>query len=170
MNFALNIVWFVTFLISFFTSNLLCILIKNYIDCQPQGSLSLFVSMVKDICWGILAHSTTHCLLGILSRFDFVAEIVKEDDIISILICTIAELVNTTTLVHLGSFCLVRILCLTKISFMEETVGEKPIRIFLFCFSFVAAIANCSALVVSGDIINGTVFNMMSQQITKSGK
>jgi hypothetical protein len=167
---ALHIAWFVTFLISLLTSNLLCLLIKNYTVNQPQGNLSLFVSMVKDICCGIQAHSTTHCLLGILSRFEFVTEIVKNDEIISIFICTVAELFNTTTLVHLGSFCLIRILCLRHISFMEETVGEKATRIVLFCFSFVVAVANCFALVVSEDIVNGTVFNMMSRQVTKAGK
>jgi hypothetical protein len=53
---------------------------------------------------------------------------------------------------------------------MEETVGEKATRIVLFFFSFVAAVANCFALVVSEDIVNGTVFNMMSRQVTKAGK
>ena len=68
-----------------------------------------------------------------------------------------------------GSFCLVRILCLRQISLMEESVGEKVTRFMLFCFSICVAILNCTALIFSGDISSGTVFNMITRQMAQSG-
>ena len=169
-NLVLQVAWFLAFLLSLITSNSLCLVVKGYISSQPAGNLSLFVLMVKDIFTGIQFHSSTHCLLGMVSRLELVTATVADHRAVAVVVGTFAELVNTTTLVHLGSFCVVRILCLKYISFMEETLGERVIRLSLFCISFAAAGANCAALIASGDILNGTVYNMMTNTVSVSGK
>ena len=104
------------------------------------------------------------------SRFELVTGVVADHRAVAVVVGTFAEVVNSTTLVHLGSFCLVRILCLRFISFMEETLGERVIRLSLFSFSFAAALTNCAALIASGDILNGTVYNVMTNTVSVSGE
>ena len=53
---------------------------------------------------------------------------------------------------------------------MEETIGEKIIRLTLFTFSLFMGTLNCIILTVSGDIFNGMVYNMLINRVAESGK
>ena len=165
----LSLYWTFAFLTSILALNLQCSLIKSFISNQPSGHLSSFVGMVQDIFVAVQIHGTTHCILAIISRFDFVTNYLRDCSALTLVICSFVELVNTSTLLHLGNSCIVRILCLNCISFMEETVGEFYTRIILFVISLSIGSANCVGLIYTGDILNGNVFNMMTGQMLNSG-
>ena len=167
---TLNIFWFIAYLASLISSNILCLIIRGYIVSQPQGNQALIVLLMKDIDLGIQFHSTTHCILGLLSRFEMVNESVAEYKVLAAFIGCFTELINTTAQVHLGSVCLTRIIWLKYTTFMEETIGEKIIRLTLFTFSLFMGTLNCITLTVSGDIFNGMVYNMLINRVAESGK
>ena len=166
---VLEVVWFLAFLISLVASNCLCSIIKGFISSLPAGDLSLFVHMMNDLYTGIHFHTSIHCILGMVSRFEPVTAAVAGSNAAAVVIGSLIELMNTSMLVHLGLLCIIRILCLKYISFMEETLGEKIIRITLLSLSFAAAVINCTALIVSGDILSGTVYNVMTNTVSVSG-
>ena len=166
----LNTFWFTAYFASLISSNILCMIIKGYIISQPQGNQALIVLLMNDIFIGIQFHSSTHCILGLISRFDFVNESVVEYKVLAAVIGCFTELVNTTSQVHLGSVCLTRIIWLKYIEFVEGTVGETKVRVILFLFSFMMGTANCVILTISGDIFNGMVYNMLSNQVAISGE
>ena len=165
----LDIVWLAAFAISILLLNFLCNIIKSYITSHPPGSQSSFVCIIQDFFIALQIHGNVHCLLGILSRYQAVNETVKNDQCLTTVLCTTVELVNTATMLHFGNSCVLRIVCLKFFSFLEEVVGEKTIRILVACFSFAGSIANCIALVLTGDILNGTMYNMLTKQTTKAG-
>jgi hypothetical protein len=150
MEYFISLVWISTFTFSIFILNFLSFMIKSYIVNQPSGNKSLFVYMILDICTVIQIHGTLHCSLGILSRCDAITDFLRDNENVSVILCIFVELVNTATIFHLGNSCIVRILCLKYISFMEETVGERATRGLLALISLSAGIGNSSALVVSG--------------------
>jgi len=149
MESYIPLAWIITFGISIIILNFLSFMIKSYIVNQPSGNKSLFVYMVLDICTIIQVHGTLHCSLGILSRFEEITEFLRDHKIVTLIVCTLVELVNTATIFHLGNSCIVRILCLKYISFMEETVGEKTTRVLLAIISILTGIANCSVLIMT---------------------
>ena len=152
MESFISLAWIITFVTSIIILNFLSFMIKNYIVNQPSGNKSLFVYMVLDICTVIQVHGTLHCSLGILSRFELITEFLRIYENVTLIVCAFVELVNTATILHLGNSCIVRILCLKYISFMEETVGERATRAFLALVSYSAGIANCVALIITGGV------------------
>jgi hypothetical protein len=52
---------------------------------------------------------------------------------------------------------------------MEESIGENATRIILIGSSAFIGIVNCTALIFSGDISAGMVFNMITRQTVESG-
>jgi hypothetical protein len=166
---ALSLSWISAFLTSILVVNMQCFLIKSFISNQPSGHLSSFVGMVQDIFVAVQAHGTTHCILAIISRFDLVRNYLRGCSTLTLGIGTFVEIVNTSTLLHLGNSCIVRILCLNWISLMEETVGEFSTRIILVVVSISIGSANCIGLIYSGDILNGTIYNMITGQMVTSG-
>ena len=163
-------IWIPCFIVSIALLNVLSTLLRGYICKQPSGNNSLFVYMVEDICVVMQLHGTVHCVVVIVSRFETVVQFFRTHDSVAINVCLLVELVNTTTILYLGNSCIVRILCFSNISFMEEVIGEKVTRISLACITISTAVLNCIFMATTGDITNGTMFNMMTRQISKAGK
>jgi hypothetical protein len=61
-------------------------------------------------------------------------------------------------------------ICQRHISFIEETIGEKWTRLSLALISFSVAIAHCLALVFNGMMLNGTLYNVLTSQLTIAGE
>jgi hypothetical protein len=67
---------------------------------------------------------TIYCISAILSRFDFVADFFSSNVVISVIVSILYEFAYITTSISLGCLALIRLLCLTNLSMMEEIVGE----------------------------------------------
>ena len=165
----LDVVWLAAFALSILLLNFLCHIIISYISSHPPGSQSSFVCIIQDIFIALQIHGNVHCLLGILSRYQAVNDTVKNNQCLTTVLCTTVELVNTATILHFGNSCVLRIVCLKYFSFLEEVVGEKTTRILITSFSLTGSILNCTALILTGDILNGTMYNMLTKQTTKAG-
>ncbi len=77
---------------------------------------------------------------------------------------------NTSILIQVGNFCLIRMICQRHISFIEETIGENWTRSILALISFSIAIANCLTLLCNGMMLNGTLYNVLTAQLTIAGE
>ena len=66
--------------------------------------------------------------------------------------------------------CIVRVLCLIKLDWMEEKVGEIWIRIIVASFSFICGTAVSIAQLVAGDILTGPIYSLIAKDVVKAGK
>jgi hypothetical protein len=63
-----------------------------------------------------------------------------------------------------GALGLTRLLCLTNITLMEETLSETIFRRIHCLIIIFSGIAVCLAQILSGDILTGTAYNMLTRQ------
>ena len=63
-----------------------------------------------------------------------------------------------------GILGLTRFLCLVNITFMEEALSETSLRLIHCLITFLSGIVVCSAQILSGDILTGTAYNLLTRQ------
>jgi hypothetical protein len=71
--------------------------------------------------------------------------------------------------VHAGCLFIVRTLCVTKMTFMEETVGETRIRTLAFAVSLLSATAGVSVFWAFDDVDSGSAIIIMTGKVILTG-
>jgi hypothetical protein len=112
---------------------------------------------------------STHCIIGAISRFELVQQFFWQTTIFTSCICTFYEIAATATCVNLCSFSIVRMLCLTNATFMEEHVGERKIRHIIAVTIVLASSSVCLSIILSGEILTGSIFSLSTNQVTLGG-
>ena len=161
---TLDIFGLFAFGISLFAINIICSMLKNSITKQPTGNLSLLFWIINDISLGIQAHGSIQCVLAFVSRFSQVRQYLKLNSNLSMVVIGIADLTNTSTLFYAATICIVRLLCLKFVSFMEETVGEKNTRLCMSSVSLIFGLGCVTVLIVSKDIFSGAMYSVVTGQ------
>ena len=112
---------------------------------------------------------STQCILGILCRFELLQYFFRKNPLIMDCICTFYEFAATSTCVNLCAFCMVRVLCLSNASFMEERVGEKKIRVVVATLSLTTSLLVVGGLIYSGEIGTGSIVSLATSQVIPGG-
>ena len=80
----------------------------------------------------------------------------------AVLASMLFEFAFVSTTISLGGIAFVRFLCQINITMMEEQIGERTIRITHAITTFAVAVSAVVALLVSGDILTGTAYNLLT--------
>ena len=112
---------------------------------------------------------STQCILGILCRFELLQYFFRKNPLIMDCICTFYEFAATSTCINLCAFCMVRVLCLSNASFMEERVGEKKIRVVVSTLSLTTSLLVVGGLIYSGEIGTGSIVSLATSQVIPGG-
>lgn len=107
------------------------------------GCQSLYDILLKDHL--IVARSTgwIYTISAILSRFDTVAELTKDNHYLAVVACSVYAFGLVTSCISLGLISIVRICCLVNIQFMEENIGETFLRMILSGITFSGGLIFC---------------------------
>ena len=105
-----------------------------------------------------------------MSRVEVIQQLLQQEPILTSSICIFYEICATSTCTNLCSVCVVRILCVDHSSFMEEKIGERKIRIGVGVVIVVSCLAVCSAIILSDEILTGSIFSLVTYQIKAGGK
>ena len=133
--------------------------------------MSIFSVVIKDSFYVAHLSGTTFCVVAILSRFQFVSNLVNGGNpLFAILICTFYDFAMLTACINPEIVSIVRVVCLVNLRVAEEGIGEKVIRSSVLFVTFVGGIGLCGLLIVNGDVITGPAFSLFSQKAVLSGK
>ena len=76
----------------------------------------------------------------------------------------------TCQCVNAGCVCVIRILCLAKMSFMDETIGEFRVRMVSLAISVTTGFAVSITFFLAGESNAGSLFTIMTGQARPSGR
>ena len=68
-----------------------------------------------------------------------------------------------------GCVCLVRIVCIGRMIFIDETIGESKVRILLLTVTMLAGSGSNLAFVLVDDVTSGTAVTLLTAQLKVSG-
>jgi hypothetical protein len=164
-----DFVCLVAFAFLFLILNFLLFLIRSYITNKSPGTQSLYDIVTGDTF--LFAHfsGSTFTLIAIFSRFDWIVKLSSESELFVTVVCSLYCLAFISVCVHSGCLCIVRILCLANLSFVEDVIGETRTRVSIAGLTVVLAIAACVAQILSGDINSGTAFAFLTRQAVATG-
>ena len=63
-----------------------------------------------------------------------------------------------------------RMLCMSNVTFMEESVGEKKARLTVGIVCLVSSVTVCALLIFCGEIETGSVFSLATKQVVPGGE
>ena len=164
-----DLICLIGFTFLFSTLNLLMFLIRSYIRNKAPGTQSLYDIVTGDSFLFVHFSGSTFTLIAIFSRFDFVVKLASDSKLFVTVVCSLYCLAFISVCVHSGCLCILRIVCLANLSFVEDVIGENRTRVSITGLSIFLAVAACVAQVLSGDINSGTAFAFLTRKAVTTG-
>ncbi len=165
-----SLLWAIAFSFILIVSNMLWNGVRSYLVAQPSGEIPLYLAVFKDLTVVIQISATFHCCLVVFTRFNIVTDFLCANRFAFMAVCTLVECIHLMGILHVGCFCLVRLMCLKNIEFTEVNLGEMNIRRGILTFGLVCQLGVVIAYnVVSNDSLNGPNAIVVTQVAVKPG-
>ena len=107
--------------------------------------------------------------LCLVYRLDSVVNFMSSNMVPAVAAALLYEFAFTTTSISLGGIALIRLLCQINITVMEEQIGEVAIRVTHALGTLVLSIVAGGAVLVNGDILTTTAYNLLTAGTTTIG-
>jgi hypothetical protein len=166
---SVDVIWVCIFVFLFVLSNLLVSSLRGYLKDKPPGSQSLYDVMAFDNFCLSQFSSSVFTLGAAFTRFEYVRDFSAQFPVCITLFSMVNVLAVTLICVHSGFLAIVRLICLIKMAFLEETLGENLIRSFMIGATLASNLAICTLETISGDINTGTPYTLMTTKISNAG-
>ena len=110
-------------------------------------------------------------VIDILSLFTDVFLAVVDVDVFAGVLTTVNIFLMASLGINISLTCLVRVLSLESLSFMEDEIGERLTRWLVLVLSLLAGVLASSVLLVSGgrDLYSGVNYSLIARQIIAAG-
>ena len=165
-----DFIWLVAFTLLFFALNLIHYLMVNSLKDKPLGSQSIYDSAMQDLFFGLKLYGSFVSLMYIAARFEMVRNLFLTNKSILTSACTIYYFGMTTMLVKTAGLCIVRILCIFKMTYIEESIGEFRLRLVTTTFSLTVGFVASLILLLHQETNSGSFKTLITAQVTPSGK
>lgn len=167
---SIDIVWSAAFLLLTLIINVIHVYLRCYIRDKPMGMKSLHDSVFKDTIILTQMCSSTFCLVAVLSRFESVRYMFGQIPLLLTAVCVVYVFAFISVGVNNGCICIVRILCIFNMTFMEEDLGERLVRILTVGSTMVASGIACIIFFVNDDINSGTPMSLLTNSSVPTGE
>ena len=162
--------WVLAFSAAFLVLNFVHSLIWKCMNDKPLGLQSVFDSVLKDTLVMLRLHGSISCSEAIIGRFSSVQNFLLENPLCLLLILSIYQFAMFLLFVHVGFLCVCRVLCISKMVFMEETVGETRVRMISLAASAMISIICVFILWYYDNVLLGTVTTLLTGKYSSPGK
>ena len=162
--------WVLAFSAAFLVLNFVHSLIWKCMNDKPLGLQSVFDSVLKDTLVMLRLHGSISCSVAIIGRFSSVQNFLLENPLCLLLILSIYQFAMFFLFVHVGFLCVCRVLCISKMVFMEETVGETRVRMISLAASAMISSICVFILWYYDNVLLGTVTTLLTGKYSSPGK
>jgi hypothetical protein len=166
----IDFIWIFSFFLIFLSLHVTNHLIVSSISAKPLGKQSLFDLSIKDTFFTTKIYGSLACLVCIFARFDSFRLLLSKNLILTTVLCSIYSFSFTCMCVNAGCLCIVRILCIVKINYIEEKIGEFKIRLISSTFTLIAGVTVTCLFVICGEVNTGTPVALLTLHVIPSGK
>ncbi len=139
----IDTIWFLLFIFLFLISTFLISMIRKFMKYRPLGSQSLYDVMTLDNFGMLQFTSTVFTLSASISRFESVRNFASKSQLFVTLFNCLYLFAYMSICVHGSCLAIIRLVCLIRLSILEETIGEYLTRIILNGISIIVALAVC---------------------------
>ena len=166
----MDVFGFTSFLTVLFVFNFLLHLIVQSLKEKPLGRQSIYDLAIQDYFFVWRCYGSYIFILYTLTRVHFIQNLLNENSILLTTVCTFYSFSFTTLCISAGCVCIIRTLCLFKMVFMDETIGEMQVRILSAFVSLFSGFVVALLLLYHRETNTGSFKTMITGQVTKSGK
>jgi hypothetical protein len=162
--------WLFAFGTLLLVTNLLLHLMIQSINKKPLGNQSIFDASMKDLFIVLSCYTLFICIMYIFTRFEVIRNIFVKHTTLLTLTCTSYYFAFASVCIYASFVCITRIICLNKMAFIDETVGELKVRQFSAASSLSIAFVFAIVLFIYGETNGGSFKTIISGEVNKSGK
>ena len=162
--------WIPFFAFLMFCVNFTSTLIIKCIKEKSLGTQSIFDSSVRDTLVLMRWYGSLASILCMLSRSEYIRNLLLEHEVILALASILFTFSLILLCVHAGCLCHIRILWLTKMAFLEETIGEPMIRTMSLLVSTLSALAGTIVIFLSNNELTGSAVTVLTEKVILTGK
>ncbi len=165
-----DILWLFLFTLLLFLSNLLCFIMVGSLRSKALGNQSIYDQVFQDTSLVGNFFCSWISLVVIVSRFSWFRVLISDYNFLLTIICATTTSARHAGLVFICSFCIIRILCLLKMTFLEETVGEAKVRLTYFTLALSTGIVVLFVLFIHDEIVSGLLLTYTDHNAPTLGK
>lgn len=160
----IDLFWLFAFTIQLFVHNLSYHLMSISLKSKPLVKQSIYDQALLDAFLAGDCYGSWNCIVVIASRFSIVRFLILEYPFILTVICSATTLVRVITGVMYCCVCFIRILYLYDMNFVEETLGEKFVRITSLCISLSSALVVLVVSYIKDEMVSGLLVLYTGQE------
>ena len=164
-----DIFWVTAFLVLIFAISFLHIHMRCYVRDKPTGMKSLHDTIFKDTISLTQMSGSIFCAVAIMSRFELVRLFFNEFPLLRSAVCALYIFAFVSVGVNHSCICIVRILCIINMTFMEESLGERLTRMLTVGATLVTSGTACLIFFLIQDIDSGTPMSLLTNSSIPTG-
>jgi hypothetical protein len=167
---TLDFFWFCCFVLMLLSLNLINHFIVKSIRDKPLGKQSVFDLASKDTFLALKFNGSVGCLVCIFARFDCLRQIFLETPILVTILCSIYSFAFICLCISAGCLCIIRILCIVKMTIVEDVLGEFKIRFISSFVTLISGVSFTGLFVIFGDVNTGSPMALLTMHVVQPGK
>ena len=124
-----NFIWLLSFVLLLLVINILIDAIIRSLEEKPLGQQSEFDAAISDTCRILRLYGTMVmvCLVAITGTLETCRNFLTENRILLSVFCVMYGFSLISLCDNAGCVCLVRIVCIGRMIFIDETIGESKV-------------------------------------------
>ena len=164
-----NIIWLIALVILLIAVNILFNSVIMYIRNKPLGHETIYDVVFTDNLRLIQISISTGICIEILSRFENLRSFPIYNNYIVFVCCLLVFNAFLSFNVFSSLVCIVRIICLIKMDFIENSVGEKIVRIIISGITISLCTGSSIIVIEKGEMNSGPFHSLLSGENLQSG-
>ena len=164
-----GLLWVLAFSAALLLLNFVHSKIWKCLNDKPLGLQSVFDAVLKDNLVLLRLHGSIGCLVTIVGRFSTIQNFMVENPFCLLLIILIHQFFLFFLMVHVGFLSICRVLCISNMAFVEETVGETRVRMISLAASAMISSICVFILWYSDNILLGAITTFLTGKFSSPG-
>ena len=165
-----NVIWQLSFFMLLVVIYLVNYLVVKSLKEKPLGSQSLFDSSIQDTFFVMKCYGSMSCTWCFLGRISYIQNLMNSYHVFLTLACVIYSFGLICLCVNAACLCIIRTLCIFKMTFLAETVGECRVRSISGAVTFSRGLMAAFIFVVFDDVVSGSPITLLTNELNPTGK
>lgn len=165
----IDLIWISGFLFLLITLNVINKLIVRSIFNKPLGRQTIFDLLSQDTLFAMKFYGSFACLICIFARFNWFIKLLSDNPILLTVFCSIYSFAFVCLCVNASCLCIVRIMYIIKMSFVE-IIGDFCIHLLSSTFTLFVGVTVLTILVIFEDINTESPVALLTRHIVPPGE
>ena len=164
-----DVLWLIGFSSMLVLQNLLQCFIRKALKEKAPGSQSVNDLVLLDTFAFLQLFGNFVSSMACLTKFDFIRQLIVDRDVLLTLACSIYSFTFSCVCVSAICACTVKMIYISRMSFLEETVGEAKARLISASATIFSSVVIVATLLIKNETNSGSFFTLITSNVVHSG-